>query len=110
MTLTWNGKPFDWVNVGWFAALHLGALLAPWTFTWTGLSTADFYQLEVYDATDTLVYSQWFTSGICTGLDCAVSPAETLNLANGGYKWRVRTYGSSGFTAWTPYMNFTLNG
>ena len=37
MTLTWNGKRFDWVNVGWFAALHAGALLAPWTFTWTGL-------------------------------------------------------------------------
>ena len=40
MSLTWNGKPFDWVNVGWFAALHAGALLAPWTFTWTGLSLA----------------------------------------------------------------------
>ena len=40
MTLTWNGKRFDWVNVGWFAALHAGALLAPWTFTWTGLVAA----------------------------------------------------------------------
>ena len=37
MTLTWNGKQFDWVNVGWFTAIHAGALLAPWTFTWTGL-------------------------------------------------------------------------
>ena len=42
MTLTWNGKPFDWVNVSWFATLHAGALLAPWTFTWTGLGVALF--------------------------------------------------------------------
>ncbi len=37
MTLTWNGRSFDWVNVAWFAALHAGALLAPWTFSGTGL-------------------------------------------------------------------------
>jgi fatty-acid desaturase len=37
LTLTWNGKRFDWVNVGYFAWLHAMALLAPWTFTWTGL-------------------------------------------------------------------------
>ena len=40
MTLTWNGKQIDWVNVGWFGAIHAGALLAPWTFTWTGLAVA----------------------------------------------------------------------
>ncbi len=40
MALTWNGKRFDWVNVVYFAVLHVGALLAPWTFTWTGLSLA----------------------------------------------------------------------
>ena len=39
MTLSWNGKRFDWVNVSWFAAIHVGALLAPWTFTWTGLAS-----------------------------------------------------------------------
>ena len=40
MTLTWNGKQIDWVNVAWFGAIHAGALLAPWTFTWTGLALA----------------------------------------------------------------------
>jgi len=40
VTLTWNGKRFDWVNVGWFAAIHAGVLFAPWTFTWTGLAVA----------------------------------------------------------------------
>jgi stearoyl-CoA desaturase (delta-9 desaturase) len=28
------------VNVGYFAAIHAAALLAPWTFTWTGLGVA----------------------------------------------------------------------
>jgi stearoyl-CoA desaturase (delta-9 desaturase) len=37
VTLTWNGKRFDWVNVVYFGVLHAGALLAPWTFSWTGL-------------------------------------------------------------------------
>ena len=40
MTLTWNDKQIDWVNVGWFGAIHAGALLAPWTFSWTGLGVA----------------------------------------------------------------------
>ena len=37
MTLTWNGKRIDWVNVAWFGGIHAGALLAPWYFSWTGL-------------------------------------------------------------------------
>ena len=38
MTLTWNGKRFDWVNVVYFLVIHLGALAAFWTFSWTGLA------------------------------------------------------------------------
>jgi len=34
---TWNGKRFDWLNVAYFTGIHLGALLAPWTFSWSGL-------------------------------------------------------------------------
>ncbi len=37
MTLTWNGKRFDWLNVGYFTAIHAGALLAPFTFSWSAL-------------------------------------------------------------------------
>ncbi|HLO14345.1 MAG TPA: ABC transporter substrate-binding protein, partial [Anaerolineales bacterium] len=86
--------------------------LATWnnTFHWTGISGADFYFLEVYDATtNTLIHGQWFTTSICSGLDCSVSPAETLNLANSDYQWRVQTYGASGFGPYTEFMNFTLN-
>ena len=37
MSLTWNGRPFDWVNVAYFSAIHLAAVTALWNFTWTGL-------------------------------------------------------------------------
>jgi fatty-acid desaturase len=37
LTLTWNDRRFDWVNVAYFAGLHAVALAAPWTFTWSGL-------------------------------------------------------------------------
>jgi fatty-acid desaturase len=36
--LTWNGKRFDYVNVVYFAVIHLAALLSFWTFSWTGLA------------------------------------------------------------------------
>jgi stearoyl-CoA desaturase (delta-9 desaturase) len=32
--LTWNGKRFDWVNIGYFAWLHVMALAALFTFSW----------------------------------------------------------------------------
>jgi len=38
LALTWNGKRFDWVNVVYFATVHLAALAAFWTFSWTGLA------------------------------------------------------------------------
>jgi fatty-acid desaturase len=40
VTLTWNGRRVDWVNVVYFAAIHAMALLAFWTFSWTGLGLA----------------------------------------------------------------------
>ena len=40
MTLTWNGHRMDWVNVVYFGVIHLGALAAPWMFSWTALGIA----------------------------------------------------------------------
>lgn len=37
---SWNGQRFDWVNVAWFTAIHAGALLAPWAFSWRGAGVA----------------------------------------------------------------------
>jgi sn-1 stearoyl-lipid 9-desaturase len=36
--VTWNGKRVDWTNVAYFAALHVGAVFALWTFSWTALA------------------------------------------------------------------------
>jgi fatty-acid desaturase len=37
VTLTWNGKRFDWVNVGYFTGIHIGALFAPAVFSWSAV-------------------------------------------------------------------------
>jgi stearoyl-CoA desaturase (delta-9 desaturase) len=37
LTLTWNGKKFDWVNVAYFGAIHVGALFAPLAFSWSAV-------------------------------------------------------------------------
>jgi hypothetical protein len=79
------------------------------TFRWTGIASAEYYHIQVYDVTDTLVQEEWYTLSICTGLECAVSPSETRYLPNGEYKWRVQTYGTEGYTPWTEYATFTLN-
>jgi fatty-acid desaturase len=36
--LTWNGKRVDWTNVAYFGAIHVGAVFAIWTFSWTALA------------------------------------------------------------------------
>jgi fatty-acid desaturase len=40
----------SWPTVGWFAVIHVGALAAPWFFTWTGLALA--------------IVLHWLTGGI----------------------------------------------
>jgi stearoyl-CoA desaturase (delta-9 desaturase) len=37
LTLAWNGKRFDYVNVAYFGVIHAIAATAVWHFTWTGL-------------------------------------------------------------------------
>jgi hypothetical protein len=86
-------------------------MLTSWNnqFSWTGISGATYYHLQVFDATtDTIIHDQWFNTTVCSGLDCAVSPSALLNLPSGNYKWKVRTYGVTGFTTWTTFMNFTI--
>ncbi len=43
MALSWNGKRFDWVNVVYFLTIHVVAVGALWTFSWTGLLLVLFF-------------------------------------------------------------------
>jgi uncharacterized repeat protein (TIGR02543 family) len=83
------------------------------TFSWTGLSNATWYLLEVYTADgSTQVHRQWYTSaqtGCSGGTSCSIVPPETAGLANGDYKWIMLDYGPYGYGNWTDYMEFTLN-
>jgi subtilisin family serine protease len=82
------------------------------TFTWTGLTNATWYLLEIYTPTGTQVFRKWYTSmqtNCSGGTACFILPPETAGLPNGDYKWRILDYGSYGYGTWTPYNTFTLN-
>jgi hypothetical protein len=82
------------------------------TFTWTGIDNATWYYLDLYTSTDTLVYRKWYTAAEtnCSGSTaCSFSPAETANLANGSYKWRILDYGTYGYGGWSAKSNFSLS-
>jgi len=42
LTLTWNGRKFDWVNVAYFGWIHLMVLAAPFTFSWSAFFVMTF--------------------------------------------------------------------
>lgn len=68
------------------------------TFHWTGAIGATYYILNVYDASNVLIYSQSVTTtaGGCVApdYDCVYSPgpASMINLADGTYHWRITPY------------------
>ncbi|GAB4459501.1 MAG: hypothetical protein Kow0070_14590 [Anaerolineales bacterium] len=82
------------------------------TFTWSGLSNATWYLVEIYTRDGTQVFRKWYTSAQtnCSGSTaCFIAPPETASLPNGDYKWRILDYGPYGYGTWTPYTLFTLN-
>ncbi|MDL1911680.1 hypothetical protein FBQ81_13485 [Chloroflexi bacterium CFX6] len=106
-----------------YATPEVSVLLAPsgsltnWAniFSWTGVSGATAYLLEVYTDADVLVHKQWFTTaqaGCDMDLSCQVSPTALGSLAQGNYKWWVEDYGSGtyGFGPYTTFTSFALSG
>ncbi len=80
------------------------------SFHWTGIPSATWYLMEVQDGNGGTLLSRWYSVGAaCVGLDCAVTPEETLTLPNGVYQWRIQDYGSNGYGSWTTLQGFTLN-
>ena len=82
------------------------------TFSWTGLSEATWYLLEVYTSGGTQVLRKWYTSaqtGCSGGTACSVSHLRRLAWRMADYKWRILDYGAYGYGTFTPYLEFTLN-
>ena len=103
------------VTANFRGAVVLGAptgTLTTWngSFNWTGVDGASWYKLDVETAGGTVVTSRTMSiSSVCSGLTCSISPAETLSLANGPYKWRIQAYGAWGWDPWSAFQTFTLN-
>ena len=81
------------------------------SFSWTGLTNATWYLLEVQTNGGTQVFRNWYTStqsGCSGGTACSVTPSS-LSLGNGDYKWRVLDYGAYGYGINSAFKDFTLN-
>jgi phosphatidylinositol-3-phosphatase len=76
------------------------------TYTWNQVSEATWYYLWV-DGPNGNVIKQWYTTvqANCNGTTCSVTPATTLS--GGAYTWKVQTWNSNGYGAWSTVMNFS---
>jgi len=114
VTVTMNGNKSVTANfTGSLNPLTPSGTLTNWDhrFSWTGLSNATWYLVEVQTSGGTQVLRKWYTSaqaGCSGGTSCSITPSA-LSMGNGDYKWRVQDYGGYGYGTFTGYRNFTLN-
>ena len=81
------------------------------TFSWTGLTDATWYLLEVQPSNGDPVLLKWYSAieaGCDSDLSCAVSPAETVVLPQGTTSGASVDWGEYGYGLWTEYTTFTL--
>jgi hypothetical protein len=114
VTVTMNGNRSVTANLRGNTPLSPTGTLSNWnyTFTWTGLSDATWYLIEVETSGGSQVFYNWYTSAQtnCSGgTACSVTPSG-FSLANGDYRWRVLDYGAYGYGLHSGYKNFTLSG
>jgi len=88
--------------------------LSSWdhAYNWTGHTDATWYLLQVQTSAGDPVFLKWYTAdavGCAGGTACDVTPAETLGLENGSYRWRVLDYGAYGYGSWTAFTSFTMS-
>jgi CSLREA domain-containing protein len=79
------------------------------TFTWNPAVRATNYTLSVKtNAGATVINESFEATAICTATLCSAS-VPSVDLANGGYKWQVQTYGPGGYGTWSLIKAFTVN-
>ncbi len=79
------------------------------TFSWTAVSGATSYVLEVRDRSRVLVYSQTLSSSSLSksGTTYSTTPSNRL-LKGATYTWRLQAKNSAGSGYWSTYKMFTI--
>lgn len=80
------------------------------TFIWRHTADATWYLLWIVDANGATVHQQWFSrdaagcadDGLCSG-------GVSIVLAEGSYRWYVRSSNASGLSAWSPQVDFVVD-
>ena len=61
-------------------------------FTWTAVADQTKYEIRLFTQAGTLVRTMLISSPTCGSTICAYTPSPSLALANGTYKWKVRSF------------------
>ncbi|MBI4761641.1 MAG: choice-of-anchor Q domain-containing protein [Chloroflexota bacterium] len=114
VAIVMDGSKTVTANMRGNTPLSPSGILNNWSysFSWTGVSDATWYLLEVQTSTGVQVFRKWYTSAqtnCAGGTACSVTPTN-ISLPNGDYKWRVLDYGAYGYGINSAFKNFTLNG
>ncbi len=68
-------------------------------FIWSVNPGETKYQINLYRKDGTLVKQMVINTPTCNAINCWYTPSPALNLTNGAYKWKVRSY----LAAWSAY-------
>ena len=76
------------------------------TFVWNTSANSVWYNLEITNGMNTVVFTQWYQAGVggCGGATCMVQVPNPL--AYGGYNWRVRAWSQGGLSAFSTARSF----
>jgi hypothetical protein len=75
------------------------------TYVWKELAGATGYHLWVYDRNNHTRVNQMYTTAVCSGGTCSVTPG--VALPTGAAKWYIRAQNALEFGPWT-FTNFTV--
>jgi hypothetical protein len=79
-------------------------------FVWQHVTDASWYLVWIVDANGSTVHQQWFSRDAAGCLDDSLcSGAVGVMLAEGSYRWFVRSANASGVGAWSPQMTFIID-